>query len=170
MGSLQEKNNIYQAVIYDTNGKQHWRSTRIKVETGNEKTNKKNKREAEKRLAELSAQYEKEPYMFNNILFVDYIRKWFETVKNNVDVITYKGYKQCIERHIIPYFEPLRLKLKDVRLKNIEDYYSYKAESEWLGHSGIVITMDIYAHTTIEHKRKIGDTLNGILTLEKHFS
>ena len=35
--------------------------------------------------------------------------------------------------------------------------------SEWLGHADIGTTMNIYGHLNLEHKRKLGDTLNGLL-------
>lgn len=38
-----------------------------------------------------------------------------------------------------------------------------KEISEWLGHSSINITMDIYSHINIEHKRELGNSLNGML-------
>lgn len=33
------------------------------------------------------------------------------------------------ERHIIPYFEPLRLSLRDLKPKHIQEYYQYKYTS-----------------------------------------
>lgn len=41
--------------------------------------------------------------------------------------------------------------------------WQMKEISEWLGHSSINITMDIYSHINMEHKRELGNSLNGIL-------
>ena len=38
-----------------------------------------------------------------------------------------------------------------------------KEISEWLGHADIGTTMNIYGHLNLDHKRKLGDTLNGLL-------
>ena len=38
--------------------------------------------------------------------------------------------------------------------------------SAWLGHSGINITMDLYTHIRPEHKRQIGESLNGMLKIK----
>ena len=120
-GSLQPKNNIYNAVIYH-NGKYIWRSTGIKVKRGN-------KRKAEERLAEILAEYNNNPSLFQKIDFIQYIDKWLKTVKTQVDTITYEGYSSYVEKHIKPYFQPLKLNLQDVRLSHIEEYYQYKSVS-----------------------------------------
>ena len=43
--------------------------------------------------------------------------------------MTYEGYRDCIVNHIAPYFKEKRLKLQDISIKDIEDYYAYKAVS-----------------------------------------
>ena len=40
--------------------------------------------------------------------------------------------------------------------------WQMKDISEWLGHSGIGITMDLYAHLYTDRKRKLADGLSGI--------
>ncbi|HIT84353.1 MAG TPA: site-specific integrase [Candidatus Ornithomonoglobus intestinigallinarum] len=117
-GSLQEKNGIYQAVFY-YNGKQKWKSTGIKVQRGN-------KRKAQQRLKEILLEYESNPHMYDKISFVDYSRKWLEKEEGAIDIITFESYKQHVEKHIIPYFEPLDLRLQQVTFEHIEKYYSYK--------------------------------------------
>lgn len=120
-GSLQIKNNIYQVVFYH-NGKTIWRSTGVKAIRGN-------KRKAEQRMNEILSEYDDNPGMFDRVLFTDYIEKWLENVKYKVDVITYEGYEQYAQKHIIPYFKPLKLYLQNVKLEDIEGYYNYKSVS-----------------------------------------
>lgn len=102
------------------NGKTVWRSTGIKAVRGN-------KRKAEQRMNEILSEYEDNPTMFDKILFTDYIKKWLKAVKSKIDTITYEGYEQYTNKHIIPYFEPLHLKLQDIRMSDIEKYYQYKS-------------------------------------------
>ena len=37
-----------------------------------------------------------------------------------------------------------------------------KEISNWLGHSDISITANLYTHIDIAHKRELGNTLNGM--------
>ncbi len=64
--------------------------------------------------------------MYDKISFVDYSRKWLEKEEGAIDIITFESYKQHVEKHIIPYFEPLDLRLQQVTFEHIEKYYSYK--------------------------------------------
>lgn len=141
-GSLQEKNGIYQAVIY-VNGKYKWRSTGIKAVRGN-------KRRAEQRLREIVSEYDANPNMFDKIDFTTYMGEWLDAVKARVDQITYEGYKSYLEKHIKPYFQELNLKLQDVRLSHIEKYYNYKAVSGRLdGKSGGLSYRSIKLHSVV---------------------
>ena len=40
--------------------------------------------------------------------------------------------------------------------------WQMKEISEWLGHADIGTTMNIYGHLNLDHKRKLGSTLNGL--------
>lgn len=88
-----------------------------------------NKRKAEKKCEEIRKEYEKK-YETNNvnvsdILFVDYMLEWLENQKRLLKPSTLYGYNKVIKNHIVPYFEPKRLKLIDVVPKNIQDYYNF---------------------------------------------
>ena len=48
----------------------------------------------------------------------------------------------------------------------IEKGWHMKDVSAWLGHSGIQITMDLYTHVRLEHKREISESLNGMLKIK----
>ena len=122
-GSLQIKNDVYQAVFSykDDNGKKKtlWRSTGVPATKGN-------KHKAEERMAEILEELERKPPS-KGIAFVDYIDFWLENAKSNIDVITYYSYKSYVENHIKPFFAELKVDLQDVTLFDIERYYQTKA-------------------------------------------
>ena len=118
-GHLEIKKNRYYAVIYYQR-KHIWRSTGISAERGN-------KRKAEAVLSSILREYDENPNAVDKIKFTDYIRKWLDGVKNEVDIITYAGYKQYAEQHIIPYFEERRIILQNLTISDIEAYYTAKA-------------------------------------------
>ena len=45
----------------------------------------------------------------------------------------------------------------------IEKGWHMKDISEWLGHSDITTTMNIYGHISMEHKKELGYSLEGLL-------
>ncbi len=45
----------------------------------------------------------------------------------------------------------------------IEQKWHMKDISEWLGHSDIGTTMNIYGHISMDHKRELGESLKNIL-------
>lgn len=44
----------------------------------------------------------------------------------------------------------------------IEKGWNMKDVSEWLGHSSITTTLDIYSHVSMEHKQQLGNSLNNL--------
>ena len=118
-GSLQVKSNKYYAV-FRIDGKTKWHSLGIEAKRGN-------KRKAEFAMTELITKYCENPNLFNKIQFANYIKEWLVCVKKQVDIITYEGYRQYAERHIIPYFEEKNIMLQDVRIQDVESYYNYKS-------------------------------------------
>lgn len=103
-GSLQIKKEKYYAVLNlsDENGarRQKWVPTGYSV-AGH------NKRAAQKALANLIEQYEQLPKAVRTqgkVLFLDYVRSWGEAAAYTYDQITYEGYINCVNVHIIPYF------------------------------------------------------------------
>ena len=129
-GSLHEKagGRCYYAVItsYDENGKrkQKWVNTEIPTK-GN------NKRKAEKRLAEILAEYGNGgiDIFKKDVDFVDYMGDWLDSVKTSIASTTHASYTQSVNRHIIPYFAQKRLKVQDVTPAVIRAYMNEKLES-----------------------------------------
>lgn len=109
-----------------------------------------NKRKAEEAMTKLIAEYTENPEQFNKIEFVDYIRKWLKDKAKQVETVTIEGYEGYIKSHIIPYFEPLHLKLYNVSIKDIEGYYNCKANNGRLdGKPGGLSIASIRRHKTI---------------------
>ncbi len=141
-GSLQERNGIYH-VYYRLNGKQKSKSLGISVK-GN------HKREAERAKDEFLRSLEENPHMLDKVNFVDYIKSWLDNVKNSIDIITYEGYHQYATKHIIPFFSQYNLKLQDVKIKDIESYYNYKATKGRLdGKKGGLSLRTIKLHSVV---------------------
>ena len=117
-GCLQAKGKNYYAVISDK-GKRKWINLHISTDKGN-------KRKAEQALNKLVNEYYNNQDMFNKIDFVEYARKWLKYVSKHVDEVTYNGYAQYVEQHIIPFFEQSDKKIQDMTIKDVESYYNYK--------------------------------------------
>ena len=141
-GCLQAKGKNYYAVISDK-GKKKWINLHISTEKGN-------KRKAEQAMNQVVNEFYNNRDVFNKVDFVEFAGKWLKYVKKNVDIITYEGYASCLEKHILPFFEPLKLKLQDITFKDIESYYNYKSVSGRLdGKSGGLSHRTISMHRIV---------------------
>lgn len=142
-GSLQEKNGIYYACfrIKERNGKvtNHSISTGIKVKAGN-------KRLAEEKKREILERYEgMADTELDNSLFCDYMAQFLERKKPLWQPSTYDGYCFNFKKRIEPYFRKRKLKTKDVKPKDIEEYWLplYKSLDNPGGLSGKTLLNDI---------------------------
>lgn len=144
-GSLQIKNNKYYAVInLYVNGKrkQKWICSDLDV--------KGNKTRAEKFLREQILALEcKEGIVNSDILFSDYVKIWLEQVKNSVDSITFQGYEQLANSHIIPYFEQKKTPLQDVKKETLQAYIDEKSKSGRLDNKGGLSAKSLKLHRNI---------------------
>ena len=59
-----------------------------------------------------------------DILFTDYMKQWLESIKPQIRTTTYSGYHDNVYGAIIPYFEPMKLRLREVTPKHIQDFYT----------------------------------------------
>lgn len=146
-GSIQEKNGIWYTVINlpkKANGKPNpkWETTGLPV--------KGNKRNAEKILNERIDYYTDNYRIGGEVLFTDYLLTWLEDRKSSVEVTTWQGDEIYVKKHIIPYFEPLNLKLMDVTPTHISDYYNHKFKNGRLdGKSGGLTKASLQKHKSI---------------------
>ena len=101
-------------------------------------------------MAEIAKEFDDNPNMFDKSDFVEFIDVWLKTAKTQLDEVTYAGYKSYADRHIKPYFGDKKLKLQDVALKDIEEYYNYKASGGRLdGKEGGLSYQSIKRHSVV---------------------
>jgi len=130
-GSLQTKGNKYYSVIFLPDTKTYeWKSTGISVLDPDGKGKAKNRKEAEKALRDRLKAHEENRAANTHILFVDWLKGWItNTAPKQVTASTLEGYKLYIDKHIFPYFEPLKLKLEQVTVVHIQKYFDTKSSS-----------------------------------------
>lgn len=120
--TLKIKHDRYYAVINYKEGnqyKQKWVSLGLPV--------KNNKRKADAMLDKIKQKYE-EIYATpcGDMPFISYIRRWIENKKQFIELSTWESYQLYAEKHIIPYFEPLQLSLREIQPQHIKAYYNHK--------------------------------------------
>jgi integrase len=128
-GSLQIKGNKYYTVIFlpDKN-KYEWKSTGISVLDRDGKGKAKNRKEAEKALRDRIRLHEENRTVNTNIYFVDWLNKWLkEIAPRHITESTIEGYRIYMDKHILPYFKPMRLKLDQVSVIHIQGYFDAKS-------------------------------------------
>ena len=96
--------------------KTKWISTDIPIK-GN------NKRLAEKRRAEVLAEYETlKVDLCKDVLFDVFIERWLENIKLSVEPTTFDIYTLNVTRRIIPFFKPLKLRVKDLAPAHVQQF------------------------------------------------
>lgn len=130
-GSSANKKGYYYMVLNlkseDGNRKSKWISTGIPA------TGKKSAKLAEEMLAETRCTYKDaaspcavSPVISReDISFSDYMIKWLGIIKNSVEVDTYAGYVNNVEKRIVPYFRGQRILLRELTALDVENFYSY---------------------------------------------
>lgn len=108
-------------VVVDANGpngkrKQKWISTGIGIN--------KSKRKAEEIRKEIEREYEiKNRLTPSNVTLDEFAQKWIRSVKDDIDVITYGGYENIVQVHIIPYFKEHRIRVNDITTEIMQAYF-----------------------------------------------
>ena len=101
---------------------QKWITTDIPIK-GN------NKRKAEERRTEILSELTQQKVdLSKDILFTDFMTQWLTTLINSksIAITTYEGYERVLNTHIIPYFEPLKIKVRDLTPAHIQKYTNDK--------------------------------------------
>ena len=129
--TLQQKKNIYYAVLYYkdefNNVQRRWISTKIKA--------KNNKKLAERKVEEIRHEFEKalneKPTISNldvndkaNIKFCDFMINWLDIIKPRVVKTTYAGYERIVKGKVYNYFKKLDISLKDLKPYHIQEFYT----------------------------------------------
>ena len=137
-GRLQEKNGFYYIVLSYTDSAGKRRQPWI----GTGLPVKGNKKRAEKMLADTRKDFTipkgQVSELSPDMAFSDYMRYWLKMMRTAVTETTYSSYCFNVEKHII---------------------------QEWLGHSDISTTANIYAHLDSQSKNLSARTMANTLTL-----
>lgn len=139
-GSVQINKGYYFIVfnMYNEYGKRkpEWHSTGLKVDN-NERKNNQIRKQAEKMLNEELVRVNAENsfsnklntiaknYKYSNMLFSDYMLEWLENIKPKVVQSTYIGYEQVVKGRLCPYFKSKKIKLIDLRPRDIQDFINH---------------------------------------------
>ena len=132
-GCLQKKNGYYYAVLYlkvDGKRKTKWIATKLPVSTTSERT-------AQKALDEIRMQYELQEeskretaaaltsrYSLEaQVLFVDYMEQWLNSVRPSIATATYQSYSVMMKARVIPYFTASAVQLGALTPQDIETFY-----------------------------------------------
>lgn len=115
-----KRNNCYAIVTYYEDGVRRvkWISLRLKKDAP--------KRMINARLRDIEEFYKGYFAASDDILFTAYLAGWVERRKGIVENSTWEGIQTYAHKHIIPYFEPMQLSIKDLSPSHIQDYYNYK--------------------------------------------
>ena len=133
VGHLQEKNGMFYVVLNyrDENGKRKtpWISTNLPVR-GNKKRAENFMMDVRRNFVPPNVQRieEREAMQKGDILFTDFLLKWLRVAKSTVKLTTYASYEMMATRIIIPYFETLNIKLKELTTEDIQEFYSAQLE------------------------------------------
>lgn len=151
-GRLAIKNGKYYVIISykDEHGKnkQKWAATGLDA--------KNNKRAAEEVMREIVTNFNneemptkvKQEKVKDKMLFGDYLIKWIEIAKPNLQLSTYSAYKNKI-KHIAPYFNERNITLQNITPTDIQTYYA------WLLDNGKKIQTCTRAHVIIRRALEI---------------
>lgn len=123
------------------NERQKWVSTDIPVK-GN------NKRKADEKLKQVIAEYEQQKIdLGKDVLFTEFMQNWLEGLKHSIAPTTFDGYNYVLNSHIIPFFKPKLLKVKDLTPAHIQQYVNHKMKT-------------VSSNTVIKHLRNISKCLD----------
>ena len=135
-GCLQQKNGYYYAVLYlkvDGKRRNKWIPTKLPIHGTSS-------RKAQKAFNEIRLQYERDEeerlrieeeereLLKNNhpdalLPFTAYIDKWLLASKPTLATTTYQSYCRMVNGRIHSYFDPKELRLMDVRVTHIDNFY-----------------------------------------------
>ena len=92
-----------------------------------------NLHKAEKKKEEIRREYEKKIEghkitPFHEMTFDEYMLEWLSTQKQFLKPSTLYGYQKVIEKHIIPFFKPLKINISELTPQYIQAYYNKKLE------------------------------------------
>lgn len=191
-GSLHEKNGKWQLVLYGAveilfpDKKSENPSKKVcKWISSNLSATSKNRLLASKMLVEKIMEYEQQENLAaerkalidkgiilptlsvtTDILFTDFVEDWLNRKQGQIQQSTWEKYQIYAERHIIPYFAELNVKLSELKPRHFVDYYQYKSTGGRLdGKEGGLDITSVRGHAalirTILNEAVIFEYING---------
>ena len=135
-GRLRKKDGYYHLIIDTvhpiTKEKiRHSESTKLKVIEETKRESLENENEARYRLKLFREKWSR--YHFSrskeneadDIYFTNYLTNWLESIKYGLQPDTIRGYTMNIENVIIPYFKKKNILLKNLKAKDIQEFYTH---------------------------------------------
>lgn len=122
--------------------------------------------DVKKILLDLKAQQEEDKRICGqDYIQTDYVFRWPDGHPYAPDYVTRK-FSQLLKRHGLPH-----IRLHDLRHSSASSLlsrgYGLKDVQEWLGHSDIKMTANIYGHLEIQRKKALTDTMSDLLSGQK---
>ena len=135
-GRIRKKDGYYHLIIDTihpiTKEKiRHSESTKLKVIEESKRKNLENENEAKYRLKLFREKWTKFYFSdskkdeIENIFFTDYLKNWLNSIKFGLQPSTVRGYSTNIEKTVIPYFEPKKFLLTELKARHIQEFYTY---------------------------------------------
>jgi len=121
-----KRDKYFVVITYYEDGKRKskWINTQLSA-SGN------NKRKAQQKEKELLAEWEERLSLNNSqMLFSDFLKSWLERTKSSIELSTYYEYRKNIHNMICPYFDERRITLYELKPYHIQEFYSYKMETD----------------------------------------
>ena len=121
VNSIQKKGKYFY-VVFRHNGKQKWLSTQVEAKNGNLK---------KARIAgdEIMQNYINGINPNGDMLLTQYLDRWIKRVGPDLKPSTYEDYQKRVYGKLIPYFEPKKIKLNDLKPSMVTDYLNYLKEN-----------------------------------------
>jgi integrase len=143
-GHLQEKKGYFYMVLtykdHEGKRKSKWISTKLPV--------KGNKKRAQEMLRETRKTFEPDiPVSMEDMLFDEFLGHWLEIAKNTIQLTTYASYASMCKSPIVPYFKDKKIKLVDLKPKDIQDFYTLQLKR-------VKASTVIHYHTIIHRSLK----------------
>ena len=104
-----------------------------------------------------SAEQQEDVSSNDSPLFSDYLYEWLQITKTNIQVTTYSVYKHRVE-YIAAYFAEKRTRLKDLKPKDIQEFYTYMQQN------GKSVQEAHHCHTVLHRALEVAYRSDYILT------
>lgn len=127
-GSLQIKGNYYYIVHpyknINNETKYNWVATKCHIKDG--------KKAAKAVLEKWKIEHAGCDMAYIKLLFADYLELWFKDACVDLQPSTVRGYKSKLDNHILPYFKNKNVKLTDLKIRHLDEFYLHLTREKGL--------------------------------------